>query len=447
MNSSMAVHGVATRMSGTLRIQNVALIYLCMWTIAPPLAYGEEYRYVAVFAGLAWVAMELARKNNIFLHPTVPVLLCAAYILYTAAIEWTLGAEAQFDWHIQPTIMFFFLLVYESRRRNLDTLAPVFWWTLVSLPMWLILSLFALNEYGHAARVIVRASDEAMELAERGVGGYGLVYFTLALLPVLIVLTLSKREQYLHTMPRVLRRLQSPVPVLTAVTALLAALFIVKAQYSIALYLAVLLLPAIFLPRRYALAVATIALPVAILSVQPPVLVTALNAAGSVFQDTNVGNKINDVLTSIQEDSAYGSVGDRVERYSRSTDLFLHSPLLGVLELRDVGKHSSYLDRFARYGLLFGALFVYLIVYVPLRMMKEMKTSFGMAFAVFLVAALFPLLNNVFIGFGTALYIMFPVVCSILGPKGVTRARPARTQAAPALGDERLPVLPNRRDS
>lgn len=434
-------------MNNAIRVQNWALVYLCVWTFAPPLAYEDAYRYAAVFAGLIWSVMELTRSDNIFARPTIPVLLSGAYLLYTLAVEWALGPEADFAWHIQPAIMLFFLVVYESRRRMLGTLVPVFWWTLATLPIWLAISLVALSRHGHAARVIVRASEEALELTEQGVGGYALVYFSLALLPVLITLTVRRREKYLKGMPHVLRYVQGRLPVFTGVTALLAALFIFKAQYSIAIYLTALVLLAIFVPRRHAVAIAVVGIPIAIVMLQEGPMVRTLEAAGSVVQGTNAGNKINDLLTTLQEDRAFGTVGDRMERYARSTEIFLESPLFGVLEFRDVGKHSSYLDRFARYGVVIGGIFVYLLLYVPVRMMKRTKAAFGMAFAVFTVALLFPALNTVFMGLGTALYIMFPAACSLLSAEPVKRPWPAPSRAVLDISRASQASLPQRRET
>lgn len=429
-------------MSGTLRAQNFALLYLCLWTIVPAMAYGSVYRYLAVAAALCWAILEVARKDNIFKRPTAPVLLCLAYILYTLAIEWSLGSAADFDWHIQPAIMFFFLLVYESRRHRLDTLTPVFWWTLATLPLVLIISLAALSEYGHAARIVVRASDEAEELAREGVGGYALVYFCVVMLPILVAITAYRARGIATTAPRVLGRLQTPVPALTAVTAALVALFIFRAQYSIAMYLSLLLLPAVFIPRKYALLVAILILPLGLISLQEDALVKTLEAAGTVVEGTTAGNKINDLLTSLREDQAFGTVGDRVSRYSRSIELFMEAPVLGVLDIRDIGAHSAYLDRFGRYGIFIGSLFVYLVVYVPIRMMKRVGDGFGMAFAVAGISLLFPALNTVFMGFGTALYIMFPVACSFYTSEARARAEP-RGHRSPTLGPQ-LPTVPRR---
>lgn len=410
-----------TAFTTAIKIQNFALIYLCVWTIAPPMAFAEEYRYAAVAAALVWGVMELTRRDNILANPTAPIMLCVAYQLYTLGIEASLGTERYFDWHIQPAIMFFFLLVYESRRRDVETLAPVFWWTVASLPLWFALSLVGLSEHGHAARVFVRSSDEAAELAEQGVGGYGLVYFALTMLPILIALTLTRHRDRLQALPAQLKLLQGRLPLLTGASLALGVLFILRAQYSIAIYLGALAVAAMAVSRRRALAVLLISIPLATVAVQENSMVATLEFAQSMSQGTNVGRKIDDILTSVQADYAVGTLGDRLERYTRSLQLFAQAPIFGVLEFADVGKHSSYLDRFARYGLVGGVLFLYLLLYLPVRMMRRMNAGFGMAFSVFVIALLFPTLNTVFMGFGAALFIMFPVACSYLAGRSPDR--------------------------
>ena len=416
-------------LSTAVKVQNAALIYLCIWTVAPPLAFGEEYRVAAVVAALIWGVTELTRKGNILANPTAPVLLCMAYLVYTLIVEASLGAGSYLDWHIQPAIMLFFLVVYESRRREIHTLAPAFWWTLATLPVWLVLSLIGLREYGHAARVFVRSSDEALELAEQGVGGYGLVYFALVLIPILVALTISRYRSNVRGIPKYLQLVQGRLPLLTGATLALAALFILRAQYSIAIYLGSLAVASMVVTRRRAIAVLILCIPLAVVALQEDALYGTLELASSATQGTNVGKKVEDLMTSMQSDYAVGSVWDRLERYRRSIELFIESPLVGVLEFTNVGKHSSYLDRFARYGVVIGSLFAYLLLYLPVRMMRRMDAGFGMAFGVFVIALLFPLVNTVFMGFGSALFIMFPVACSYFPDTAPRRRRAAASVA------------------
>ncbi|MBC5784865.1 O-antigen ligase family protein [Ramlibacter sp. USB13] len=407
-----------------LKVQNIAIAYVCLWAVSPPLGYRTEYRVAALAAVLVWFVLEIARRGNIFARPTTPVLVAGAYVIYTLSIEVILGPEAEFDWHIQPTILLFFLIVHESRRRQIETLAPVFWVTLASLPLWLALSLMGLSEYDNAARILVRSSEEAMELAEQGIGGYGLVYLMVTLLPVMVYLAATRSGRMIPGTPKIFGFLERRVPILTALTALLGVIFILRAQYSIAVYLAALSTLALMASRKRALLLVAMLLVGLMLLIEQNILFSLLDWLASLTSGSNLAKKFQDILDSLRADEAVGTLSDRTERYLRSLSLFAENPFLGVLEFRDVGKHSAYLDRFARYGFLVGGMFVYLMLYLPVRLMKQMRTGFGMAFAVFAVVLVFPALNNVFLSFGVALYIMFPVACTaVLQRSGAPAAR------------------------
>jgi O-antigen ligase len=264
------------------------------------------------------------------------------------------------------------------------------------------------------------------------------------MLPMLVALTLNKHRSQLQSLPAQLKLLQGRLPLLTGASLALGVLFILKAQYSIAIYLGAISVAAMIVSRRRALVVLLIAIPLVVVALQEKTMVGTLELAQSVTQDTNVGRKIDDILTSLQSDYAVGSLGDRLERYTRSLQLFANAPIFGVLEFADVGKHSSYLDRFARYGLVGGAVFMYLLLYVPVRMMKRMHAGFGMAFSVFVIALLFPTLNTVFMGFGTALFIMFPVVCSYFTGPGSERLGVATPRPGPGFFQARRRMVSQR---
>lgn len=94
----------------------------------------------------------------------------------------------------------------------------------------------------------------------------------------------------------------------------------------------------------------------------------------------------------------------------RSFLLFLENPVIGVLEFASVGKHSSILDTFARFGIIFGTVFVYLIAYLPWRAIQVAGARhFGVPFAMLIAIALTFGLNSGFMGLGVMMFIVFPV--------------------------------------
>ena len=90
------------------------------------------------------------------------------------------------------------------------------------------------------------------------------------------------------------------------------------------------------------------------------------------------------------------------------------NPLVGTLVVDHVGKHSEILDTFARWGVILGTIFVYLVTFLPVRIPGAGKLRFGIRLAM-LAAVTFTFgLNTGFASAGLMLYLMFPVAAHML---------------------------------
>lgn len=412
-------------------IQNLAVAYVCIWATSPMLAYGLEYRLAAVAAVGLWAVLEMFRPGGIFSRPTLPVILALFFIAYTGLTEFMLGSAGRVVQHVQIWIMLFFLVFYESRRHDVRSMSFIFWVLLLTLPIWFFTTYSAFDSFGsHAARHLTRSSDLARELTSDGVGGYSLVYTIVVLLPVLVLMALNVRRFTPLEEPRFMRPL-SRIPFLILLLILanlvLGAAVVVRAGFSIAIVLAVFSIAVSLTFKRRSpvmLMMVPLFLMLAYLAYQLA-LIPLLEALRPLTEGTSYHRKLLDVIESLQGEQSQGTLDDRVSRYLRSLDLFIHNPIFGVISDRDVGKHSAYLDTYARYGVLVGSIFVYLLTYLPVRMMRGMRANFGLAFSVFGIMVLLPLLNDVFASLGAILFIMVPVACEL-----VERAR--RAGRAPA---------------
>lgn len=430
----------------TTDLQNVAVGYVCLWAIAPFMAYGDVYRLIVLLAVGVWALLELARPGGgILLRPTVPVLIAALYIAYTAVTEMLLGYEGDVVQHIQVWILLFFLVFYESRRKNVRSMEPIFWLVLATLPVWLYTTYSGIDAFGsHAARLQTRSSEVARELSSAGVGGYSLVYGTVLMLPVVAMLLINssrflpiERPAWLRSVPVI----SSLVRVLLLATLVLGTLVVLRAGYSIAIVLAVSCLAlSVFFKKRSPVFLFLVPL----IGVSAYIffdfaLIPLLKALAPATEGTPYYRKILDIVATLQSDQSQGTAADRVERYRRSFELFLANPLFGVISDADVGKHSAYLDAFARYGVFVGSAFVYLMLYLPVRMMKAMRDNFGLALGVFGLMLLLPLLNDVFGSLGALLFIVTPVACELVERKAAPvmhtrKRRPLFLRHAGAVG-------------
>lgn len=412
-------------------VQNLAVAYVCLWATSPMLAYGLGFRLLAVLAVGGWALLEMFRPGGIFTRPTLPVVLTLFFVGYTAIMELALGSEGSIVQHLQIWIMLFFLIFYESRRHDVRSMAPIFWFMLATFPIWFYTTYTGFDAFGsHAARYLTRSSDMARELTSDGVGGYSLVYGIVVLLPVLVLMLLNTRRFVPLDEPRFLRplsRIPFIIQALILANLVLGIAVVVRAGFSIAIVLAVFSIAISLVFKRRSplmLMMTPLMLMIAWLAYQMA-LIPVLEAIRPLAEGTAYHRKILDVIESLQDEQSQGTLDDRVSRYLRSIDLFIHNPIFGVISDRDVGKHSEYLDTFARYGVLVGSVFVYLLTYLPVRMMRGMRDNFGLAFSVFGIMVLLPLLNNVFASLGVILFIMVPVACQL-----VERAR-RRSPAGP----------------
>lgn len=397
-----------------LTVQNIAIAYICIWATAPILSYSAEARVLTVGALALWVAIEAMRRRSVLWHWTLPITLALVYIGYTGIVEGMLSGAEGLIRNLQLWIMLLFLVVYETRRRDLRSLIPLFWLMLAMMPIWQMITFAVVTgEDSHAARVIVRSSEEAQELTSQGVGGYGLVYATVLMLPGLIGIVQRGLRLDRALLPWPLRSLPIWLPsgliVLNIVT---GVALILTAGYSIAVItLATIVLSAILLKRFSPwrlLFVVFLSILFALFAEM--LLEMILTELLPLAEGTNFALKINDILASLQSNEAVGTLAMRQERYVRSFLLFLDNPVIGVLEFASVGKHSSILDTFARFGIIIGSVFVYLIAYLPWRAIQVAGArNFGVPFAMLIAITLTFGLNNGFMAAGVMMFIVFPV--------------------------------------
>ena len=410
-----------------------SIAYLVIWVISPPLAYGAAWRVLAALAMLLWLVLEMRSSRSVILRPSLPILGAVLIAIYTALIESLVPDAADINRQFQLWIMYFFLLVGESFRRGREGDARFcFWLVLCLLPIWELTTLWGIETIsGDVARTVVRSSVEARELSERGVGGYGLVYAVVLGLPFIATMALRKGAlSQVSGVPWKRRTARA----LVWVNFILAVLLVLNAGYSIAVILAAFALISLVLvrsrrtlPMLISICLSSLLALVALVSISP-----MLRGLEGVAEGTEYAAKLADIRTSLEEGDSTGTVEGRAERYARSMSLFLENPILGTLTFDDVGKHSAILDRFAQYGFVVGLVFLLLLLYVPIAMVRAPAISLGMALAFLVVAAGLPLLNNVFMTWGLMLYMFSRGALAVLGHPVPVSGRTVRSTEAPA---------------
>lgn len=317
--------------------------------------------------------------------------------------------------------MLFFLVVQQARRNNLRSLDTIFWLVIILTAVAMTTTyIFMITVDARVMRTIVRSSQAAQDLIEQGVGGYAMAYGAVLMLPVLTVLSLRPALIDRLGAPSILRLFPIVPKLLIWYVTGLSILVVISSQFATAVMILAICMVVVFFLWR--VSVFRILLAILILCVllffAEAVLIEVLVYLAPLVEGTNYELKINDLLASLQTDGAGGTVGDRVERYSRSLALFIGNPFTGVLYFTDVGKHSTLLDTFARWGVLIGAILLYLVTFLQvraLRSLSSMRGGAGAALGALIAVVMVFGLNNAFMAAGIIIYIIYPPIFDALG--------------------------------
>lgn len=408
-------------------IQNACVMVVCIWALTPQLAFSGGARLASVGAVAVWLLLEAGRPNGIIRAPTSPALLMFVYSGYTILLEFLTHGSAGVISSIQTYIMLFFLLVQQARRKAMDSLHPVFW-LVIGLYIFSITStyMFLSSVDARAMRTLVRSSAEARELIEQGVGGYGMAYGAVLLLPVLTVLSLRPAMIDSLNPPRLLTVFPFMPKLTIWYLTIISLVLILMSQFSIAVLtmtvcmMVTLIVWRLTVLRLFIAVFATMIL----LFFGKALLIQTLSELLPYAEGTNYQLKINDLLYSIQVEASKGTAENRIDRYTRSLSLFFGSPLFGVLYFTDVGKHSTLLDNFARWGGIIGAILLYLVSFLQVRALKTLSSirggagaALGSLAAVILIFGL----NSDFMSAGIVIFIIYPIIFRALKLSAASR--------------------------
>lgn len=420
------------RLSPADRIQSAAVFYVAAWAISPPLFVNDMARLVAMGAFGLWLVCEVSRRSGIVFRPSPPVGIAALFLAYTATVSWMADGPGAVVSDIQTYLFVLFLIFFESaRRQGLAKYRWVLWGGLLLLPLWMASTLHALGSNAHIARTLVRSSDESDQYLADGVGGYALVYAVLWTIPPLTYLLANLRGYYLW-------RTRAPGggwalarQGLVVLNLLLAVGLVIKGGYSIATIslllggFSYLLLRGRPQHRTLRIFVASTFAAIALALSQTSLAASVLNGLEMITYGTPYHAKIEDARSSMETDMSVGSVYGRTERYVRSLNLFVENPLTGTLSSADIGKHSVVLDNFAQYGIFGGLAFLFILLAVPIRLIRasvERPWLSGTVFAFTVVMMTCTLFNAISASMGVVAFILFPLAMSY-APVQIGRSR------------------------
>jgi len=355
---------------------NFFFIILFLWIIIPFFAYNFFVRILALLS-MFIIIIKYFQKGNKKVY-----LFTLFFIVLTFIINYIASDKTYIIRHLQLYI--FLMLIYLStivlnlsieKKKNLILIILAF--NLIALAG----TYFGLLIDGHASRALSKSGDGARALTMQGIGGYGTIYSNVILIPVLL---------YLKT-----KIVSSRLKILIWLNLITAIIVIIKANYLIAVLIVCFQLIALLYTKMNGInrLILLISLVMAIFFITSN-LDYIESVTGELLEGTTYAIKHKDFFSQIHgQQSEYGSVSSRVERYQRSFKMIFINPLAGVLSYNDIGKHSNILDQLAQYGVVFFSLFIYLLLNLPTQIMKKEKENKYLI--IFLISILLlGLLNN-----------------------------------------------------
>ena len=318
-------------------LQMVSVLYLLVWSVAPPLQLDMIYRLLALGLAFVWFFIEFFRRFEF----TMIQIWCALFMVAVAVIAYLRSGPSAMMGEIAVYMMVlaYFINIYSSDSwQHYRIVIPI---TLALLIFFNYRTFNALSEDATIARRLVRDSEELYSYMRSGVGGYGLVYPQVCITPVVLAWTLKSFEH---------NKLYFLLGVAWTVTFWLV---LNNAGYSIAVISTVVSALVLIFYRRQSVLPAFL-LSAALIIVGVLLLVYAegfRNLVLQIFEGTKVVRKIEDLLSTAEGETA-DSFAARINRYWWSIRTSLQYPLIGATLFDGlIGGHSEILDAFARYGI------------------------------------------------------------------------------------------------
>ena len=416
-------------------VQVLCLIYTSVLSLSPTFSLGPYSREAGVACVILWLVIELANPNGIFRSPSKITIATLFFLAYTILSALAVKGPEAVRTSLQMMIAIFFALPGESSKSNPLQARLPFWLVLAFALFWQTNTLIELASNPYAARIISHNSLQAEKLTLRGVGGFALVYFSVYLGPLLFALIRFGRPIKKQGLPVLFRQIPILALPFLSISFGISILLVLNAGYTFAMASTAFALLALVFPLLtkslwHFLAFTIIAISIIFLSSMP--LSYVLYQAKPIFAGTEYEKKINDIARSLETGRALNTVEGRLVLYSASVESFASSPLFGDLRGREVsGEHSAVLDTFAKWGIVGGLPFLFILTSFPLSLGASGRTKY---FTIPLTITVLTLcmVNPLAACHGVAIFLLSPFVCACIKSRdqdaSMSRELPSHTQ-------------------
>ena len=337
-----------------IRIQAFAVLYLIMWTVSPPLWIGNAWRLLAMASATVWIFLAFIRRQIWIDNTVVMALVFGLLGAIVSLVEF--GAKGLIL-QISLYMLVLCYLIFRSYNdrdgfNELKWIIPV---VLIALAFYNYRSATALAEDAHIARAMARDDSSTYSYMRQGIGGYGLVYAQVIVIPAVLRWTeIAFRKAkvsffigcvYLMTCVMLLQEAGYTIAVTSVILGVIVLHFFKNKRVGLLLVAMVLLVVGL----EYAL--------LHFESFQKVVL--------DFFAGSKVETRINEIIAASTTGETSSSIDSRISTYLTSIRVILRYPIIGGLGWSGGGGHSAILDAFAKYGLFGGIAFIRLYFAAP----------------------------------------------------------------------------------
>ncbi len=385
---------------GFSTIQSIAIAYIVIWSLSPPLEIDMIYRILALGAVFIWGVCWLLRENPVELNANQLVSIFFLFVV----VGVTFITNGDFK-GILKQIAFFMLVIcfiinsfYDGKWIELKWIVPI---VLIMFIIWNYKTVETLIEDPTIARRIVRDDESIYPYLRQGVGGYNLVYPQVCLSPAIFMWILKAIKN---------NKLYFAVGVLWIVSYIQ---LILKAGYSIAIFATVIGLILSFFYNGKSGVVAFILATGIFAAIMFSILYIDdfRNWLLQTFDGTAVAKKINDLVATEESGAAEGSIAMRMNRYMASLQVIVKYPIIGALWRENGGGHSAFLDIVAKYGVFGGWFFIKSVCCVPnyYKTKVDRKHIMRLCNATLVVVMIVSMLNSLTYSVYCAILLLMPL--------------------------------------
>lgn len=382
-------------------VQMLAVLYLVVWMMSPPLEIDLIYRLLALAFAAIWFVIMFIRDNPVVLKKehiaALFFMLAVIIIVYIDS-----GSFSQIIKQISVfmlVICFIMSCFYRGRWDELKGMVPLL---LILLCIWNFKTYTVLLEDPTIARLLVRDDQSTYEYLRQGVGGYSLVYPQVCICPALFAWVIKAFKGNKLSF------------VIGAVWIVSYILLISKAGYSLAIFGTVAGAAILFFYKGKsgikAFFVAVLIFGAAMLAIL--YIEEFRNFLLDIFDGSAVAKKINDLVATEESGAAEGSIQVRLNAYIYSIRTALKYPVIGSLLREGSGGHSAVLDNLAVYGMWGVSIFCIIIYSVPNYYKKKYNDIFirSVANATLVTLMIISILDTFTYSFSCMVLIILPLV-------------------------------------